>query len=384
MNNSNPLILKEISKTYPNKVNALTKIDLTIHPGETMACIGPNGCGKTTLLKIIAGLLKPTSGSISFQTSSFQKSPPWKRNIGWVSHNAALYPFWKIEKQLTVLRQKKKTLLARKKETIERFQLQDLLDRYPHQVSSGQRQRIALAKSWLNQPEILLLDEPFTNLDLYQKEHLRQELADLIRSRKGRGITLLVSHEPQVAKSLADQMIVLSGGELKQCGTYYELQNFPEHIEVAKSICFPTMNFLSLRLHPSEPCLVHSVSNRTLFQLEDDDYKKLTTRKELSESFVIGIDPHDLEMITIEESKQGIDPPTRGFLVSAPIELNSTETGANSTLYRLSSMDKVLKLRVDTLATYPANVGEKVIVRCSIKKIHWFHKRTGMRIEIGL
>ncbi|GAA2856699.1 ABC transporter ATP-binding protein [Streptosporangium fragile] len=217
----------------------LHDITFTIGDGEFFTLLGPSGCGKSTTLACIAGLERPTGGSIAVGTATFVDAgtfvPPEGRNLGMVFQSYALWPHMTVAQNLAmplkirkVDRREQDTLIA---ETLGRVGLVELKDRYPHQLSGGQQQRVALARALVYSPSVLLLDEPLSNLDAKLRDQAR---AWLKRLQTELGITTVyVTHDQDEALALSDRIAVMSKGDMVQIGTPQEIYETPATAEVA-------------------------------------------------------------------------------------------------------------------------------------------------------
>ncbi|SEP80313.1 putative spermidine/putrescine transport system ATP-binding protein [Devosia sp. YR412] len=216
--------LKAITRRF-GEVLALDAIDLDIAEGEFFAMLGPSGSGKTTCLRVIAGFEQPSSGELSIFGQRAEGVPPYKRNVNTVFQDYALFP------HLNVIDNVAYSLMLRKVPVAERYsQAEAVLDmvklagygmRRPGQLSGGQRQRVALARALVNQPKVLLLDEPLGALDLKLREQMQEELKSL---QKRLGITFIfVTHDQGEAMSMADRIAVFNLGKIMQVGTPEEI-----------------------------------------------------------------------------------------------------------------------------------------------------------------
>jgi putative spermidine/putrescine transport system ATP-binding protein len=210
-------------------LQALDGVDLAIAQGEFFSLLGPSGCGKTTLLNIVAGFLEPTSGRVVIGGRDITRLPPHQRDIGMVFQSYALFPhlnvFDNVAYGLRVRRQKSSEIAARVKEMLALVRLSELAQRMPHQLSGGQQQRVAIARALAIRPQVLLLDEPLSNLDA----KLRREMqAELRRLQRDVGITtVMVTHDQQEALGLSDRIGILGSGHLQQVGTPLQLYREP-------------------------------------------------------------------------------------------------------------------------------------------------------------
>ncbi|MCG8708399.1 ABC transporter ATP-binding protein [Brenneria sp. 4F2] len=217
---------------------ALDGVSLEIEQGEFFSLLGPSGCGKTTLLNIIAGFIAPTKGSVSIGQQDVTAWPPYRRNIGMVFQNYALFPHLNVEENVAYGLKVKKTGRSEQKqrvaEVLKQVQLQGMEARMPHQLSGGQQQRVAIARALAIRPQLLLLDEPLSNLDA----RLRKEMQDELRALQKRvGITtVLVTHDQEEALTLSDRIGILGQGQLQQVGMPLELYRAPKNRFVAEFI----------------------------------------------------------------------------------------------------------------------------------------------------
>ena len=214
------LELNQLSKTYRNAPKpALNGISLQVETGEVLALTGESGCGKTTLLRAIAGFESVDAGTIYISGEEVAHVRPEQRNVGLVFQDLALFPHMTVEKNLAYGLQKldQPARENRINEVLALTGLNDYTKRYPHELSGGQKQRVALARALAVKPRILLLDEPFSNLDELLRVKVRQEILSILRTS---GITtILVTHDAQDAFNMADRIAILKDGELIQVGT---------------------------------------------------------------------------------------------------------------------------------------------------------------------
>jgi spermidine/putrescine transport system ATP-binding protein len=216
------LELREVSKHYPTH-HAVNGISLSIERGEFFALLGPSGCGKTTTLRLIAGFEEPSGGEIRLSGADIHHLKPYQRNVSTVFQNYALFPHLTVQQNIEfgLHRRAENHIAMRVREVLELVQLAGKESRYPSAISGGERQRVALARSLVLGPDILLLDEPLSALDPNLRKQVRAELKDLQRRV---GITFLfVTHDQEEALSMADRLGVMNAGELQQVGTPEEV-----------------------------------------------------------------------------------------------------------------------------------------------------------------
>ena len=228
------LVLENVSLAFGNH-RVLEDISLDIAPGELFAFLGPSGSGKSTLLRIIAGFGPRPGGRVLIDGEDVAALPPWKRNVGMVFQNYALWPHMSVRRNVAFGLEERKVRRAeirgRVETALDLVGLLELADRRPSQLSGGQQQRVALARTLVVEPRVLLLDEPLSNLDANLRVRMRRELRDLQRRL---GITtVFVTHDQEEANTMADRMAVLNDGLLQQVGAPMKLYDQPGNRFVA-------------------------------------------------------------------------------------------------------------------------------------------------------
>jgi iron(III) transport system ATP-binding protein len=229
--------LDHVSKQFGN-VKGVADVHIEIKPGEFFTFLGPSGCGKTTTLRMIAGFYFPSAGRILFGNQDVTNLPPNKRNTGMVFQNYALFPHMTVFENIAFGLQVRKTSKSEIVQRVERAQKQVHLDGYGNrridQLSGGQQQRVALARALVIEPQILLLDEPLSNLDAKLREETRLEIK---RLQLELGITTIyVTHDQAEAMSMSDRIMVMQGGVVQQIGTPEQIYNRPVNRFVASFI----------------------------------------------------------------------------------------------------------------------------------------------------
>jgi len=228
------VLLKEINKSFGN-LKAIDNVNLLIEDGEFFTLLGPSGCGKTTLLRIVAGFCKPDTGDIFFGNKKVNNIPPHKRETGMVFQNYALFPhltvFDNIAYGLKARKVSKQIIYSKIEKILDKVQLKGLEDRYPGQLSGGQQQRVALARALVISPQVLLMDEPLSNLDAKLRVGMREEIK---RIQKDLGITTIyVTHDQEEAMAVSDRLAILNFGKIQQIGTPSEIYFKPLNSFVA-------------------------------------------------------------------------------------------------------------------------------------------------------
>jgi iron(III) transport system ATP-binding protein len=228
--------LVKVFGTGQAAARAVDGIDLVIEPGELFFLLGPSGCGKTTLLRMIAGFIDPTAGRIAFNGKDVTHAPPNKRNTGMVFQSYALWPHMTVAQNVAFGLNVRKVAGAERdtlvKEALGAVQMDKYAERKPTQLSGGQQQRVALARAMVIKPDVLLLDEPLSNLDAKLRNDLRHEIR---RICKASGITTVyVTHDQKEALSMADRVALLRDGKVVQLGSPRELYRQPKSRFVAE------------------------------------------------------------------------------------------------------------------------------------------------------
>ena len=229
--------LKNISKSFDGEV-VLDNISLDIHDNEFITLLGPSGCGKTTTLRIIGGFVYPDQGDVLFMGDRINDVPPHKRNVNTVFQKYALFPHLNVFENVAFPLREKKVPKKEIKEKVDKMLSMVMLSGFAHRrvtsLSGGQQQRVAIARALVNEPKILLLDEPLGALDLKLRKDMQQELKKI---QKSTGITFIfVTHDQEEALSMSDTIVVMSEGKIQQIGTPQDIYNEPVNAFVADFI----------------------------------------------------------------------------------------------------------------------------------------------------
>jgi ABC-type sugar transport system ATPase subunit len=227
------VVLSNVSKAFQGPkhsiIRAVTKVDLTVANGELVTLVGPSGCGKTTLLRLIAGLETPDTGTITLDDEVVNDLEPQARNVAMGFQRDALFPHLTAFENLALGMKLRGVPAAEARKRVNEIAatlgITDCLPRLPGELSGGQRQRVALGRALVRQPQVLLLDEPFANLDGPLRRELRRELLRL--HRKQQPTVILVTHDQAEALALGQRVAVMRAGALEQIATPMELRSKP-------------------------------------------------------------------------------------------------------------------------------------------------------------
>jgi ABC-type sugar transport system ATPase subunit len=243
------LVLEGLRKSYDG-VETLHGIDLSIPAGEFVVLVGSSGCGKSTVLRTIAGLEQASGGTIRIDGRDVTRTPASARGVAMVFQSYALYPHMTVGENLSFglrnMRVARADIEARVAKAAGILELSDLLNRLPHQLSGGQRQRVAIGRAIVRDPTLFLFDEPLSNLDTDLRVRMRHELA---RLHKRLGSTMIyVTHDQVEAMTLANRLVVMEAGRIAQVGTPLEVYERPANIFTAGFIGSPKINLIATRV----------------------------------------------------------------------------------------------------------------------------------------
>ncbi len=342
--------IKNLRKVFDNKFEALKSIDLKIEDGDLVCLLGPSGCGKTTILNLIAGLLDPTNGDILFDNKSIVNLHPKDRGIGLVFQNYALYPHMTVLENvmfpLTV--GKDKMPKEKAKQEAEKYMkitsIEELADKKPGTMSGGQQQRVAITRALVQNPKVLLLDEPLSNLDARLRLKIREEIRRLVKEI---GITtIFVTHDQEEALSISDKIVLMDQGVVQQYDIPHNLYLDPINLFVAKFMGNPIINIYEA--YNNGKMLETDEFNIDLSKLDKSKF-----RDELIENknYTLGIRPEYFNLAdvkdddTIEIDVESVELIGKDAIVNFRLNNIFSKTTTDTT-YRILEGDK-LNLSID-------------------------------------
>jgi len=297
------LSLKNIYKRYAGGVTAVTDFNLEIADKEFIILVGPSGCGKSTTLRMIAGLEEITEGELYIGERLVNDVAPKDRDIAMVFQNYALYPHMTVYDNMAFalkLRHTPKDEIDKAvKRAAEILDITQYLNRKPKALSGGQRQRVAIGRAIVREPQVMLMDEPLSNLDAKLRNQMR---AEIIKLRERIDTTFVyVTHDQTEAMTLGDRIVIMKDGFIQQIGTPQEVFNHPYNLFVAGFIGSPQMNFFEAELVKNDGKYAVEIGGISV-ELSEDKQKKLTRNNVAEQKVVLGVRPEHIEL-----SDSGID-----------------------------------------------------------------------------
>ena len=363
------LRLVNISKKA-GKRQILKNVSLEISDRELFVITGPPGAGKTTILKVIAGLITPDEGDVYISDQIVNTVPPGDRDVGMVFEVPPIYPdrtgFQNIAFPLEIKKVNDHEIKERVEAVAELLQITHLLERKPTTYSGGELQRVSLARVLVRKPRILLLDEPLKNLDAKIRERMRVELKRLQREF---GITMIFStHDQLEAVAIGDRIAVINRGVIEQVDVPEKTYNYPKTVFVGRFIGSPSMNLMDCTLRETNG---RWVLDATEFAIDITHLKDQILAKSTGPELILGTRPPDISVEARPVSKQSIE---------AVLEL--TETLGSEKIAELRVGSVILTALV--LPTFNLSLGKKAYIELKREKLYLFDKKTENLIIRGL
>jgi len=357
------VVYEGIHKNF-GKVQALRDISMEVIDGEFTALLGPSGCGKSTLLRLTAGLETISSGNLFIDGKLVNKVHPRDRDIAMVFQNYALYPQMKIYNNIAFSMQVKK---VPKSEIEERVQwaakildIEDLLSRYPNQLSGGQAQRVAMGRAIVRDPKVFLFDEPLSNLDAKLREHMRFEVRTL--HNKLEATTIYVTHDQVEAMTMADKIIVMRNGVIQQVGSPAEVFDQPANLFVADFIGTPSINLMEGEIAAEQGRHFFRGQHSVLPLPPEFDF-------EIGRKIVYGLRPQHIKVLT-DDSETHPD--------AIEAELLLSETTGTETQFAFDYGGQ--KLIVANQGRFALSAGTKCRLRLDVQQAHFFDQESQQRM----
>jgi len=359
------VILKKVSKVFPNGIKAVSNLNLEVEDREFMVLVGPSGCGKTTTLRMIAGLEEVTEGEIYIDDRMVNTLAPKDRNVAMVFQNYALYPHMTVFENmafgLKLRRYPKSEIMHRVKETASILGIKHLLDRLPSELAGGERQRVALGRAIVRKPLAFLFDEPLSNLDAKLRVQMRTEIRKL--HMRLQTTIIYVTHDQVEAMTMGDRIAVIKDGILQQIADPINLYEHPKNKFVAGFIGSPSMNFMQGKIIKKENRLYFD-EGKFKVKIVDDMYPKLNPY--LDKEIIFGIRAEDIydKLFVSEVAPENI----------VRVNCEVTETLGSEAYLHLNTGRHTFIARVGSYDRPAMNQDMDVVFNMS--KAHFFDKDT--------
>jgi multiple sugar transport system ATP-binding protein len=374
------ITITELTKVYEDGTVAVKDLSLTVAEGEFLVLVGSSGCGKSTVLRCVAGLESPTSGTIALDNQVVNDLAPQERDLAMVFQNFALYPHMTVYDNLAfglkMRRLPRADMQQRVRWVAEKLGLGEYLFKKPRQLSGGQQQRVALGRAMVRQPQAFLMDEPLSNLDAALRVKMRGEILKLQREL---GVTILyVTHDQTEALTMGDRVAVLHQGRLQQVASARELYEHPATQFVAGFIGSPAMNFLRGRLRQVPEGLILEFAGQAVPLPEVLVTRHPALLQHMGKGLVIGVRPEHLK-------EKGDLPPGPG-VVSFEAEAELVETTGPLNYVHFSLPDPLspegdrVSLVASLEATRPLASGQAMTLMVDLNFLHFFDSESGCAI----
>ncbi|GAB4204848.1 MAG: ABC transporter ATP-binding protein [Roseiflexaceae bacterium] len=353
--------IETVSKVYTGSGRpAVDRVSLEVADGELLVLLGPSGCGKTTLLRMVAGLEEPGGGRIVIGGRDVTDLPPRRRRIAMVFQSYAVFPHLTVFENIAFglrMRREAQTEVARKVARVAAMlDLEPYLARYPAQLSGGQRQRVAVARAVVMEPQVLLMDEPLSNLDALLRLQFRAELKKLVQEVGA--TTIYVTHDQIEAMSLGDRIAVMREGVVVQCAAPMQVYDHPASSFVGGFIGNPPMNFLRAQAEPAGRRVV--LGDHTL-----EAPPEVPAGREV----LVGI------------RAEHIEPSDRPALGALPASAEVVEPIGPHLL--VTALVAGQRLKLLTRTDFPVQAGAPLWVRPEPARLRWFDPHTGQSLGVA-
>jgi len=352
--------LERVSKSFPGKKKVLDDVSLEIADKTVTSFLAPTGYGKTTLLRIIAGVEKPDQGRVYFGESDVTDVPTQKRNVAMVFQSFALYPnmtvYENMASPLNLMRLPRTEIGEGVRKQAESLGIQNLLSKYPHELSGGERQRVAIGRALVKGADVFLLDEPLTNLDYKIRESMRMELKNIFKEIEG--TIVYATPDPREVLAISTHVALIQNASIGQYGPALEVYNKPKNVDVGTYFGYPPMNLIE--------CTLAEKGDRLFLRLFGDLDLDVTHLKEYfhdEQSCIAGLRPNDLRLENGAAS---------GMLSFSPRVLLSEVIGSETIVY-LQYRDKELQMLVPNII---GREGETVLVSFKPENLYIFGKKS--------
>ncbi len=359
------ILIENAMKRF-GQFTALNDVSFAVEEHEFVVLLGPSGCGKTTLLRAIAGLGMVDSGRIMISGRDVTYLTPRERNISMVFQNYAIFPHMTVFDNIAFgLKMQKKTkamIIERVQNAAKLLHIEEMLGRYPSQMSGGQRQRIAVARAIAVESEVVLMDEPLSNLDALLRLEMRAELKSLLQ-RLGM-TTIYVTHDQIEAMSMGDRIAVMRDGRILQYDHPMRIYNTPVERFVGGFIGNPPMNFLNGQIETQNGQLRVNIAE---WSFPVPDHQQLALRPYVGKPIVLGIRAEAMETLTqptpeaLEVAVEVVEPLGSQNLLTAKLGKNV--------------------IKISTHPDFSVHVGDKIGLRFPENKIRWLDDTTGQAIS---
>ena len=366
------LSLKNVCKKYPDGFEAVKNFNLEIEDKEFIIFVGPSGCGKSTTLRMIAGLEDISSGELKIGDRVVNDVEPKDRDIAMVFQNYALYPHMTVYDNMAFglkLRKVPKDEIDKMvREAARILDLTALLERKPKALSGGQRQRVAIGRAIVRNPQVLLMDEPLSNLDAKLRNQMR---AEIIKLRNRINTTFVyVTHDQTEAMTLGDRIVIMKDGEVQQIGTPQEVFNNPINTFVAGFIGTPQMNMFDGKLiKGADGKYAVCVGNATVV-MSDDKQKNLAERNTEEQDVIVGVRP---EHITLDKRD--------GAMVKGTVDVSEMMGSSIHLHINADGKDCIVIVPTLDLGEKDLSAGAEVEFTFAPNAIHVFDPESGKNLE---